>query len=94
MKSGVRLYFGAFDRNLTSAATKMFSHRIYFIIEFYIHCTFKAICKNNVAISCITVEHKKLIPVKFNGSHTTLVNFIFANYFFVPININNERKRQ
>jgi hypothetical protein len=49
----------AFGRNLPSVAVKMFSHLIYFFFKkFYKFCTFSAICKDNAAINCITVQHK------------------------------------
>jgi hypothetical protein len=34
------------------------SHFIYFFKKFYKFCTFNAVCKNNSAINCITVQHK------------------------------------
>jgi hypothetical protein len=49
----------AFGRNWASAAMKMFSLLIQFVKKFYKFCTFSAICKDNSAINCITVQHKK-----------------------------------
>jgi hypothetical protein len=75
-ESGSPFCVGAFGRNLASVAVKMFSHLIYFIKTFYNFCAFSVICKDNAAISCITVQHKKgFIRVNFDG-HTTLVNLI------------------
>jgi hypothetical protein len=56
---GGRFCVGAFGRNLASGAVKVFSHLIYFIAKLYTFCTFNAICKDNVTINCITVQHKK-----------------------------------
>jgi hypothetical protein len=52
-------YVGRFDKNLVSVATKMLSHLIYFLNLF----SFNAICKDNATINCITVQHKRFIPV-------------------------------
>jgi hypothetical protein len=46
------------------------SHLIYFIKTCYNFCTFNAICKDNAAINCITVQHKK---VSFSSTLTMLV---------------------
>jgi hypothetical protein len=59
LESGGRFCVGAFGRNLASVAVMMFSNLIYFIKTFYKCCTFNAIFKDNVAINCVTVEHKK-----------------------------------
>jgi hypothetical protein len=59
LESGSRFYVGAFGSNLASAAMKMFSHFINFKNKFYKFCTLSAICKNNTAINCITVQHNK-----------------------------------
>jgi hypothetical protein len=70
LESGGRFCVGAFGRNLASVAVKIFSHLIYFIRKFYKFCTFSAICKDNAAINCITVEHKKVsFPSTLTG-HT------------------------
>jgi hypothetical protein len=66
--SGSQFYVGAFSRNLVSVAVKMFSQLIYFIKKFYKVYTFNAICKNNPAINSIIVQHKRFIPVNFDGS--------------------------
>jgi hypothetical protein len=50
---------GAFGRNLGSVTVKMFSPLIYFIKKFCKCCTFNAIRKDNAAINCNTVQHKK-----------------------------------
>jgi hypothetical protein len=39
LESGGRFCVGAFGRNLTSVAVKMFSHLIYFIKKLYTFCT-------------------------------------------------------
>jgi hypothetical protein len=57
----------AFCTNLASAALKMFSYLIYVKNKFYKFCIFNAICKENAAVNCITVQH----PLTFTG-HTTL----------------------
>jgi hypothetical protein len=53
MESGGHFYIGAFGGNLTSFAVKNFSQRN--VINIY----FIAICKDNFAVNCITVQHKK-----------------------------------
>jgi hypothetical protein len=73
----VALWWGlkesAFGRNLASVAVKMFSHVTNFIKKFY-KCTFSAICKDNAAINCITVEHKKVsFPSSLTGQTLLLV---------------------
>jgi hypothetical protein len=60
LQSGGRFCVGAFGRNLASVAVKMFSHLIYFTKQFYKFCTFNAICKDNAALNCITVQHKEV----------------------------------
>jgi hypothetical protein len=55
----VRFCVGAFGRNLDLVAVKMFSHLIDFIKKLYKCCTFNTIWKDNAAINCITVQHKK-----------------------------------
>jgi hypothetical protein len=70
LESGGRFCVGAFGRNLASVAVKIFSHLIYFKKKFYKFCTFNVLCKDNAAINCITVHHKKrFIPVNFDGSY-------------------------
>jgi hypothetical protein len=59
LESGARFCVGAVGRNLTSVAVKMFSCLIYFIKKFYKFCTLNAICKDNAAINCLTVNAKK-----------------------------------
>jgi hypothetical protein len=54
-KSGSHFCVGAFGRNLSSVPMKGFSCLIYFIQKFYKFCTFKAMCKDNDAINCITL---------------------------------------
>jgi hypothetical protein len=62
--SGGRFCIGAFGRNLAAVAVKMYSYLIYFVQKFYKFCTFNAICKNNAAKNCVTVQHKKgLFPL-------------------------------
>jgi hypothetical protein len=85
LESGGRFYVGTFGRNPTSVAVTMFSHLIYFTIKFYKFCTFNAICKDNAAVNCITLQHKKgSFPSTFTG-HTTLINFIIRNSIFIII---------
>jgi hypothetical protein len=59
LESGSLFLVGVFGRNLASVAVKMFSNLIYFKKEFYQFCTFNAIFKDNDAIDCITIQHKK-----------------------------------
>jgi hypothetical protein len=59
IESGGRFCVGAFGRNLASVAVKMFSHLIYLIKKFEKFCTFNAICEDNAAINCNTVQNKK-----------------------------------
>jgi hypothetical protein len=59
LESGSRFCVGPIGRNVASVTMKIFSHLIYFIKTFYKYCTFNAICKDNAAINCITVQHKK-----------------------------------
>jgi hypothetical protein len=54
-----RFCVSAFGRNLASVAVKMFSHLNYFIKTFNKYCTSNAFRKDNSAINCITVKHKK-----------------------------------
>jgi hypothetical protein len=43
---------------------------IYFIMEVYKCCAFRAFCKDNAAINCICVQHKRnSILVNFDRSH-------------------------
>jgi hypothetical protein len=73
LESGGRFCVGKFGRNQASVAVKMFSHLIYFMKNFYKFRTFDAICKDNTAINCIAIQHKKgLFPSTLTG-HTTLV---------------------
>jgi hypothetical protein len=59
LESGGRFCVGAFRRNLASVAVKMFSHLIYFKKKFYKLCTSDVVYKDNAAINCTTVQHKK-----------------------------------
>jgi hypothetical protein len=61
VESGGRFCVGAFGRNLASVVVKSFSGLIYFIKKFYKDFTFNAICKDNAAIKCITVQHTKKV---------------------------------
>jgi hypothetical protein len=56
LESGGRFCVRAFGRNMASVAVKMFSHLIQFIKKFYKFSIFNAICKDNAAINCITVQ--------------------------------------
>jgi hypothetical protein len=47
-----------FGRNLASVAIKIFTFNLDFKKVFKF-CTFDAICKYNVAINCIALQHKK-----------------------------------
>jgi hypothetical protein len=67
LESDGRFCVGAFGRNLASAVVKMFSHLIYFKKK-YKFCTLNAICKDNSAINCDTVQHKRgLFPFPVTG---------------------------
>jgi hypothetical protein len=63
----------------------MVSHLIYFIKTFYKFCTFNAISKDNAAINCIIVQHKKGSFPSTLTDHTTrllmklLINLKLAN---------------
>jgi hypothetical protein len=59
--SSCRFCVGAFGMNPASVAVKMCSHLIYFVKKVYKFCTFSAICKDNAAINCIAVQHKKKV---------------------------------
>jgi hypothetical protein len=49
--------------------------------KFYKFCTFNAICKDNFAINCIIVQHRKgSFPSTLTG-RTTLVSFIVIRLF-------------
>jgi hypothetical protein len=73
LESGGRFCVGAFGRNLASVAVKMFSYLVHFENKFKTFCSFNAIYKDNAAINCITVQHKKgSFPSTLTG-HTTLV---------------------
>jgi hypothetical protein len=72
LKSGSRFCAGVFGRNLAPVAMKMFSHLIHFIKKSYKFCTFNAICKENAAINCITVRHKKVSFPSTLISHTSV----------------------
>jgi hypothetical protein len=54
LESGGLFCVGAFGGNLTSVALNIFSHLLYTIKKFYKLCAIDAICKDNVAINCIT----------------------------------------
>jgi hypothetical protein len=70
LEPGSQFSVGVCGRNLAAATVKMFSHLIYFIKKCYKLFTFIVICKDNAAINCITVQHKKsFIPVNFDGSY-------------------------
>jgi hypothetical protein len=58
LESQGRFCVGAFGSYLPSVAVKMFSHSIN-VIQNCKFCTFKAICKDNAAIT--TVQHKKKV---------------------------------
>jgi hypothetical protein len=60
LESGGRFYVGAFGRNLASVAVKIFTFDV-LVKKHYKCCDFNAICKDNVAINCITVQHKKKV---------------------------------
>jgi hypothetical protein len=45
---------------LASVNVKIFSYAIRFTKKFYKFCTFNAMCKENVAINCVTVQRKKI----------------------------------
>jgi hypothetical protein len=84
-ESGGRFCVGAFGRNLASIAVKMFSHSIYFVKKFYKFCNFNAICKDNAAINCITVQHtKKVRSGQLLTSNSPLVpEIMYISYSFL-----------
>jgi hypothetical protein len=53
-------------RNLASVAMKMFSHWVRFVKKFCGFGTFTAICKDNAAINCVLLQHRKVHFVKFD----------------------------
>jgi hypothetical protein len=59
VKSGIQFCVGAFGRNPASVTVNMFSRLTSFIKKFYKSCTFNMIFKDNAAVNCITVQHKK-----------------------------------
>jgi hypothetical protein len=61
LESGGWFCVGAFGRNLASVAMKILSHFIYLKKAFYKFFIFNAISKDNAAINCITVLHKKKV---------------------------------
>jgi hypothetical protein len=71
---------GAFERNMTSIALKMFPHLIYVIETFYNVCTYKAIYKYNAAINYITLQHKTDILHSALKDHTTVVHVIQVSW--------------
>jgi hypothetical protein len=72
LESGGRFCNDAFCRNLASVAVKMFPHLIYLKNILY-RCTSNAICEDNAAINCITVQYKNCsLPSTILG-HTKLV---------------------
>jgi hypothetical protein len=74
LESGSRFCVGAFGRYLASVAMKMFSNLIYCIKKCYKFYAFNAICKDNAAINCINVQHKKKSSISSTlTGHTTLV---------------------
>jgi hypothetical protein len=72
LKSGSRFLVGAFGRNLASVAVKMFSHLILLKKKiFYKFCIFNTFFKDNAAINCINVRHKKVpFPSTLTGHRT------------------------
>jgi hypothetical protein len=61
LESGGRFCVGAFGSNLASVAVKMFSHLIHFFFKkVYKFHTFNAICKDNAAVNCVTLQHKEI----------------------------------
>jgi hypothetical protein len=49
------------------------------IKRFYKYYTFNAIYKDNAAKNCITVQHKRFIPVNFDGSYYVSVSNKFLD---------------
>jgi hypothetical protein len=72
--SGSRLCVGVFGRNLASVTVKMFSHLMYFIKKSCTLCTSSAVCKDNAAINCITLQQRKGSFLSTLTCHTTLVH--------------------
>jgi hypothetical protein len=77
LESGMRqpICVGVFGRNLASVTMKMFSHLIYVINKLYEY-TFNVICKDNAAINCITLQHKKVSFLSTLMSHTLVLKII------------------
>lgn len=67
LESGGRLYDCAFGRNMASVSVKMFSYLVYFIKKFYEFVVFNNICKVNVVINYITVQHKNVNLRQLHG---------------------------
>jgi hypothetical protein len=76
LESGGQFCVGAFGMNLASVNMKMFSHLIYFINKFDKFCASNVICRNNVAINCINVQHKRRSFLSTLLRHTMLVPFM------------------
>jgi hypothetical protein len=57
VESGGRCFVSTFGRNMVLVAVNKLSHLFYHFF-LYKFCTFKAICKYNATIDCITVRHK------------------------------------
>jgi hypothetical protein len=64
--SGGRFCVGAFGRNLALVAVKMFSLIIYFV-------NLNAICKDNAAVDCFSVEQKSGSFPPTSRGHTLLL---------------------
>jgi hypothetical protein len=59
LESDGRFCVGAFGRTLTSVASKMFSHLIYFVNKYYKNYTLNVICKNNGTIYTHIITHQR-----------------------------------
>jgi hypothetical protein len=85
LESGGRFCVGAFGRNLSSVAVKMFSHLIYLRRD-VINSVRSMRFAKTAAVNCITVQHKKCsFPSTLTG-HTTPVQ-IQATYVHMSSDI-------
>jgi hypothetical protein len=73
-ESGVRFCAGTFGRNLG------FSRREDVFTHFYKFCTFNAICKDNAAISCITLQHKKVLSTLRTRTEMVVETLVFSPF--------------
>jgi hypothetical protein len=90
LESGGQFCVCAFGRNLASVTVKMISHLICSIKRICELCTVNVICKDNAAINCISIQHKKGSFLSTLAGHTTLVfsylfKFLATGEHFQPL---------